>query len=240
MDCKDLESAKRRVQELRTVIEKHNHSYYVLDRPTVSDYEYDRLLHELIDLEEAFPELASDHSPTRRVGGAALNTFAPVRHEVQMGSLQDVFDTAELEAFDARVREQIERPVYIVEPKIDGLSVALEYQDGVFFRGSTRGDGVTGEDVSENLKTVRSIPMTLPEALPLIEVRGEVYMPRSSFERVVARQLENEEEPFKNPRNAAAGSLRQKDSRVTAQRGLDIFVFNIQRIEGKTLSGHKE
>lgn len=240
MGCKDLESAKRRVQELRTVIEKHNHSYYVLDRPTVSDYEYDRLLHELIDLEEAFPELASDHSPTRRVGGAALNTFAPVRHEVQMGSLQDVFDTAELEAFDARVREQIERPVYIVEPKIDGLSVALEYQDGVFFRGSTRGDGVTGEDVSENLKTVRSIPMTLPEALPLIEVRGEVYMPRSSFERVVARQLENEEEPFKNPRNAAAGSLRQKDSRVTAQRGLDIFVFNIQRIEGKTLSGHKE
>ena len=214
MGCKDLESAKRRVQELRTVIEKHNHSYYVLDRPTVSDYEYDRLLHELIDLEEAFPELASDHSPTRRVGGAALNTFAPVRHEVQMGSLQNVFVTAELEAFDARVREQIERPVYFVEPKIDGLSVALEYQDGVFFRGSTRGDGVTGEDVSENLKTVRSIPMTLPEALPLIEVRGEVYMPRSSFERVVARQLENEEEPFKNPRNAAAGSLRQKDAHI--------------------------
>ena len=240
MDCKDLESAKRRVQELRTVIEKHNHSYYVLDRPTVSDYEYDQLLHELIDLEEAYPELASDHSPTRRVGGAALNTFAPVRHEVQMGSLQDVFDIAELEAFNARVREQIERPVYIVEPKIDGLSVALEYQNGVFFRGSTRGDGITGEDVSENLKTVRSIPMTLPEALPLIEVRGEVYMPRSSFDHVVARQLENEEEPFKNPRNAAAGSLRQKDSRVTAQRGLDIFVFNIQRIEGKTLSGHKE
>lgn len=170
----------------------------------------------------------------------ALNTFAPVRHEVQMGSLQDVFDTADIAAFDARVRETVADPSTSSSPKIDGLSVSLEYRDGAFWRGSTRGDGVTGEDVSENLKTVGSIPMTLTEKLPFLEVRGEVYMPRASFDRVVARQLENEEEPFKNPRNAAAGSLRQKDSRVTAQRGLDIFVFNIQRIEGKTLTGHKQ
>lgn len=235
-----LEDAAERVKELRETIERHNHSYYVLDNPTISDYDYDRLLHELIDLEAEFPALAAENSPTRRVGGAALNTFAPVRHEVQMGSLQDVFDVEELRAFDTRVRETVACPVYTVEPKIDGLSVSLEYRNGQFVRGSTRGDGITGEDVSENLKTVRSIPMSLREPLPFLEVRGEVYMPRASFDRVVARQLENEEEPFKNPRNAAAGSLRQKDSRVTAQRGLDIFVFNIQQTEGKTLSAHRE
>lgn len=235
-----LEDAAERVKELRETIERHNHSYYVLDNPTISDYDYDRLLHELIDLETEFPALAAENSPTRRVGGAALNTFAPVRHEVQMGSLQDVFDVEELRAFDTRVRETVACPVYTVEPKIDGLSVSLEYRNGQFVRGSTRGDGITGEDVSENLKTVRSIPMSLREPLPFLEVRGEVYMPRASFDRVVARQLENEEEPFKNPRNAAAGSLRQKDSRVTAQRGLDIFVFNIQQTEGKNLSAHRE
>lgn len=235
-----LEDAAERVKELRETIERHNHSYYVLDNPTISDYDYDRLLHELIDLEAEFPALAAENSPTRRVGGAALNTFAPVRHEVQMGSLQDVFDVEELRAFDTLVRETVACPVYTVEPKIDGLSVSLEYRNGQFVRGSTRGDGITGEDVSENLKTVRSIPMSLREPLPFLEVRGEVYMPRASFDRVVARQLENEEEPFKNPRNAAAGSLRQKDSRVTAQRGLDIFVFNIQQVEGKNLSAHRE
>lgn len=235
-----LEDAAERVKELRETIERHNHSYYVLDNPTISDYDYDRLLHELIDLETEFPALAAENSPTRRVGGAALNTFAPVRHEVQMGSLQDVFDVEELRAFDTRVRETVACPVYTVEPKIDGLSVSLEYRNGQFVRGSTRGDGITGEDVSENLKTVRSIPMSLREPLPFLEVRGEVYMPRASFDRVVARQLEHEEEPFKNPRNAAAGSLRQKDSRVTAQRGLDIFVFNIQQVEGKNLSAHRE
>lgn len=235
-----LEDAAERVKELRETIERHNHSYYVLDNPTISDYDYDRLLHELIDLEAEFPALAAENSPTRRVGGAALNTFAPVRHGVQMGSLQDVFDVEELRAFDTRVRETVACPVYTVEPKIDGLSVSLEYRNGQFVRGSTRGDGITGEDVSENLKTVRSIPMSLREPLPFLEVRGEVYMPRASFDRVVARQLENEEEPFKNPRNAAAGSLRQKDSRVTAQRGLDIFVFNIQQVEGKNLSAHRE
>ena len=238
----EIQQAEKRAEELRRQIEKHNYSYYVLDNPSISDYEYDRLLHELIDLEVQFPQLALENSPTRRVGGAALNSFAPVRHEVQMGSLQDVFNFSELEAFDSRVRETIDKPVYIVEPKIDGLSVSLEYQNGAFVRGSTRGDGITGEDVSENLKTVRSIPMTLHGThLPaFLEVRGEVYMPRSSFEKVVARQLENEEEPFKNPRNAAAGSLRQKDSRVTASRGLDIFVFNIQQIDGEVLSGHRQ
>ncbi len=236
----DLKEAERQVKELRKVIEKHNHSYYVMDNPTIPDYEYDQLMHQLIDLEAAFPQLATENSPTRRVGGEAKNTFAPVRHEVQMGSLQDVFGFDELRAFDERVREVVSAPVYIVEPKIDGLSVSLEYENGAFVRGSTRGDGITGEDVSENLKTVRSIPMELSHNLKFLEVRGEVYMPRSSFEKVVARQLENEEEPFKNPRNAAAGSLRQKDSRVTAQRGLDIFVFNIQQIRGKELSGHQE
>ena len=238
----ELKQAEKRAEELRGIIEKHNYHYYVLDNPLVSDYDYDKLLHELIDIEEAFPQLAFENSPTRRVGGKALNTFAPVRHEVQMGSLQDVFGYEELEAFDSRVREHISSPLYIVEPKIDGLSVSLEYRNGTFTRGSTRGDGITGEDVSENLKTVRSIPMTLQTDNPpaFLEVRGEVYMPRSSFEKVIARQIENEEEPFKNPRNAAAGSLRQKNSRVTASRGLDIFVFNIQQIDGKELSGHKQ
>lgn len=236
----DLRTAASRAEELRKEIDRHSYQYYVLDNPTISDYDFDLLLHELIDLEEAFPELQSDTSPTRRVGGAAKNTFAPVRHEVQMGSLQDVFDEADLTAFDTRVRETVEHPVYIVEPKIDGLSVSLEYRDGILVRGSTRGDGVTGEDVTENLRTVRSIPLRLSNRLPFLEVRGEVYMPRASFDKVVARQLENEEEPFKNPRNAAAGSLRQKDSRVTAQRGLDIFVFNIQQIEGWELRGHKQ
>lgn len=232
--------AQKQIQQLTNKIERYNYQYYVMDDPEISDFEYDKLLHELIALEEQFPQFASETSPTRRVGGAALNTFAPVRHEVQMGSLQDVFDPQELIAFDERVRDKIENPVYIVEPKIDGLSVSLEYRDGKFFRGSTRGDGITGEDVSENLKTVGSIPMTLTKPLPLLEVRGEVYMPRTSFEKVVARQIENEEEPFKNPRNAAAGSLRQKDSRITATRGLDIFVFNIQRIEGTEIFSHKQ
>lgn len=236
----DLQTARTRVDELRKEIERHNYNYYVMDNPTISDYDFDKLLHELCDLEEAFPGLQSDTSPTKRVGGAAKNTFAPVRHQVQMGSLQDVFDVAELAAFDARVRETVEKPVYIVEPKIDGLSVSLEYRDGALVRGSTRGDGITGEDVTENLRTVRAIPLRLTRPLPFLEVRGEVYMPRASFDRVVARQIENEEEPFKNPRNAAAGSLRQKDSRVTAQRGLDIFVFNIQQLQGEELRGHKQ
>lgn len=230
--------AKQKIEELRTVLEELNYQYYVLDSPTVEDFEYDRMLHELMDLEEQFPEFKSDDSPTVRVGGMALNTFESVPHTVPMGSLRDVFDTAELYAFDEKVRETIANPVYVVEPKIDGLSVSLEYADSKFVRGSTRGDGMVGEDVTQNLKTVPSIPMRLRRPLPFLEVRGEVYMPRHNFERLVALQELNEEQPFKNPRNAAAGSLRQKDPKITAKRRLDIFVFNVQQIEGIEITNH--
>lgn len=230
--------AKQKIEELRTVLEELNYQYYVLDRPTVEDFEYDRMLHELMDLEEQFPEFKSDDSPTVRVGGMALNTFESVPHTVPMGSLRDMFDTAELYAFDEKVRETIANPVYVVEPKIDGLSVSLEYADSKFVRGSTRGDGMVGEDVTQNLKTVPSIPMRLRRSLPFLEVRGEVYMPRHNFEKLVALQELNEEQPFKNPRNAAAGSLRQKDPKITAKRRLDIFVFNVQQIEGIEITNH--
>jgi len=231
---------EQKIKELREALEYHSNRYYVLDSPEIEDYEYDKLLHELIDLEERHPEYMDENSPTARVGGKALNTFAPVRHPVQMGSLQDVFTLEDLEAFDVKVRETVECPLYVVEPKIDGLSVSLEYENGRLIRGSTRGDGFVGEDVTANLKTVRAIPLKLPKPLPLLEVRGEVYMPRGSFERLVETQELAGEAPFKNPRNAAAGSLRQKNARVTAGRGLDIFVFNIQRIEGAEITSHKQ
>ncbi len=236
----DREQVKKKIQELRELVEYHGHRYYVLDDPQLEDYEYDQLYHQLLELEEAFPEFEDPNSPTQRVGGKGYTTFEPVIHTIQMGSLQDVFDLDELDAFDRRVRDRVENPRYVVESKIDGLSVSLEYRDGVFFRGSTRGDGYTGEDVTANLRTIRSIPLKLPQPLPYLEVRGEVYMPRQSFERVVAAQENAGEQPFKNPRNAAAGSLRQKDSKITATRGLDVFVFNIQQIQGVELSGHKE
>lgn len=231
--------AAARLNELYTVIEKHNYNYYVLDAPTVEDDEYDALMREVKALEAQYPELVTEYSPTRRVGGFALSSFEKVTHTVQMGSLQDVFSEEELYSFDTRVRAEVE-PVYSVEPKIDGLSVSLEYRDGLFVRGSTRGDGFVGEDITENLRTIKSIPMRLPDKLPFIEVRGEVYMPRSSFAALVASQEENGEVPAKNPRNAAAGSLRQKDSSVTAKRSLDIFIFNIQQVEGKVFSSHGE
>ena len=236
----ELEAASQRTEELRRLLEYHSHRYYVLDDPEIGDYEYDRMYEELYKLEEEFPQLASENSPTARVGGAAVNTFAPVEHVVRMGSLQDVFDLDGLRAFDKRVREVIENPCYVVEPKIDGLSVSLEYRDGSFFCGSTRGDGDIGEDVSANLRTIRSIPLNLKTNLPLLEVRGEVYMPRRSFERVVELQENRGEQPFKNPRNAAAGSLRQKNAKITAERGLDIFVFNVQQLQGTEQSGHIE
>ncbi|MCI8496865.1 MAG: NAD-dependent DNA ligase LigA [Clostridiales bacterium] len=235
-----MEEIISQIESLREVLREHNRRYYVEDSPSVSDYEYDQLMRQLKALEQAHPELITPDSPTQRVGGEASNLFEPVRHTVPMESLQDVFSEEELLDFDRRVREAVEHPVYTVEPKIDGLSVSLEYRDGVFVRGSTRGDGVTGEDVTANLKTVRSIPLRLSQPLPFLEVRGEVYMPRSSFDALLMRQEEAGEKPFKNPRNAAAGSLRQKDSTVTASRQLDIFVFNIQQIEGKTLSAHAE
>ena len=234
------EDIRRKMRELEKQVEHHMHLYYALDAPELEDYEYDRLIHSLMDLEEQYPQYASPNSPTKRVGGKAQNTFREVTHKVQMGSLQDVFSTDELRAFDARVREEVPNPTYVVEQKIDGLSVSLEYHDGELAVGSTRGDGFTGEDVTENLRTIRSIPLQLPEALPLLEVRGEVYMPVTSFNRLVREQELREEIPAKNPRNAAAGSLRQKDAKITAARGLSIFVFNLQQVEGKTFTTHSE
>lgn len=236
----DKEQIKSEYEQLCKQAEQHNFNYYVLDNPTVEDDEYDRLMRRIKEIEAENPEIVSESSPTQHVGGYAINTFEKVTHEVQMGSLQDVFSKGELYEFDERVKKAVGKAVYCVEPKIDGLSVSLEYTDGVFTRGSTRGDGFVGEDITKNLKTIKSIPLELNEKLPFIEVRGEVYMPKADFERLVKTQLENDEQPAKNPRNAAAGSLRQKDSRITASRGLDIFVFNLQRIEGKELTSHSE
>jgi len=237
----DGQSAAARAKELRREIEHHNYRYHVLDDPEIDDFAYDRLTRELKAIESEHPELITPDSPTQQVGARVYqNSFAEVRHEVQMASLQDVFSTDEVREFDRRVRESIDKPEYVVEPKIDGLSVSLEYTDGYFTRGSTRGDGFVGEDVTENLRTIRSLPQKLREALPFLEVRGEVYMSREAFFKVVERQELNSEKPFKNPRNAAAGSLRQKDPRVTAKRMLDLLVFNIQRIEGKSIGTHVE
>lgn len=236
----DKEQIKSEYEQLCREVEQHNFNYYVLDDPTIEDDEYDRLMRRIKEIEAENPEIVSESSPTQHVGGYAINTFEKVTHEVQMGSLQDVFSEGELYEFDERVKKAVGKAVYCVEPKIDGLSVSLEYKDGVFVRGSTRGDGFVGEDITKNLKTIKSIPMVLFEKIPFIEVRGEVYMPKADFEKLVRKQLENDEQPAKNPRNAAAGSLRQKDSRVTASRGLDIFVFNLQRIEGRELTCHSE
>lgn len=236
----DKEQIKSEYEQLCREVEQHNFNYYVLDDPTIEDDEYDRLMRRIKEIEAENPEIVSESSPTQHVGGYAINTFEKVTHEVQMGSLQDVFSKGELYEFDERVKKAVGKAVYCVEPKIDGLSVSLEYKDGIFTRGSTRGDGFVGEDITKNLKTIKSIPMELNEKIPFIEVRGEVYMPKADFEKLVRKQLENDEQPAKNPRNAAAGSLRQKDSRVTASRGLDIFVFNLQRIEGRELTCHSE
>lgn len=234
------DEAMQRIEELTEIIEKHNHSYYVMDNPTVSDYEYDMLMQELKGLEAEYPEFVLPSSPTQRVGGEALSKFEKVTHKVQMGSLQDVFSFEQLEEFVTRCRNTVENPLFIVEPKIDGLSVSLEYENGILRRGSTRGDGFIGEDVTANLKTVGSIPLKIKNAPEFLEVRGEVYMPKEKFLKLVEQQELNDEQPFKNPRNAAAGSLRQKNSKITAKRGLDIFVFNIQQIEGREITSHKQ
>ena len=237
----DFEQAAKRAEELRAQLNHHIYLYYVLNENEIEDYEYDQLMRELQGIEEKYPSLLTPDSPTHRVGGQAdSNMFASVEHRVKMESLQDAFSESEIRDFDTRVHSVVDDVLYVAEPKIDGLSVSLEYVDGVFTRGSTRGDGVTGEDITANLRTVRSIPLRLKEALPFIEVRGEVYMPRKTFLEIVREQELNDEKPFKNPRNAAAGSLRQKDPKITASRKLDIFVFNVQQIEGKTLTGHKE
>lgn len=232
------EEAKRQIEDLRRQIEYHNQKYYTEDAPEISDYAYDMLYRRLENLEMEFPALKTADSPTNRVGASGYNTFAEVVHTVPMESLHDSFSEEELRDFDRRVRAVVDDPVYVVEPKFDGLSVALEYVNGVYTRGSTRGDGVTGEDVTQNIGTIRSVPKTLSEALPFLEVRGEVYMSDESFQALCERQELLEEKPFKNPRNAAAGSLRQKDPKITAQRTLDIFVFNIQAIEGETVHTH--
>ena len=235
--------AEKRLAELRGQIEYHNMRYHLFDEPEIEDHEYDALNRELKALEAKFPELVTADSPTQKVGAktaGVLNTFEQVEHKVQMASLQDVFSTDEVRDFDIKVRDTIASPLYIVEPKIDGLSVSLEYKDGVFFRGSTRGDGFVGEDVTENLRTIRTVPQKLNIAVPYIEVRGEVYMSRESFDIVVAQQELNGEKPFKNPRNAAAGSLRQKDPSITAKRLLDILIFNIQQVEGKEITNHEQ
>ncbi len=216
------------IDELRRTLNEHNYNYYVLDDPKISDYEYDHLLRELENLEAAHPELITPDSPTQRVGGQALTSFQQVVHRVPLQSLQDVFSPEELADFGCRVEESADKVEYLLEPKVDGLSVALEYQDGVFVRGATRGDGQVGEDVTENIRTIRSIPMKLEGVTGTLIVRGEVYMPRKTFERLNEERELNGENLFANPRNAAAGSLRQLDPRIAAARGLDMVIFNIQ------------
>ncbi|CCX37426.1 dNA ligase (NAD+) [Clostridium sp. CAG:1013] len=236
----EKQEVQRRLEELREQIRYHSRKYYTEDDPEISDYEYDQLYRQLETLEGEYPDLVTEDSPTRKIGGAVYNTFAPVVHQVPLESLHDSFSPEELLDFDRRVRETVGETEYVVEPKFDGLSVALEYRNGVFVRGSTRGDGVTGEDVTENIRTIRSVPKVLGEPVPFLEVRGEVYMSDGSFERLCERQELMEEKTFKNPRNAAAGSLRQKDPKITAQRELSIFVFNVQQVEGKTLTCHDQ
>lgn len=228
------------IKELREKLNENARLYYTLDASTMSDYEYDRLYRRLQELEAAHPEEITPDSPTQRVGDAVLNDFAEVRHPVPLESLEDVFDGDEVKGFLSKVLETLPRAEYSVEPKVDGLSVALEYRNGRFYQGATRGDGRVGEDVTGNLRTVRSIPKNLPEKLPRLIVRGEVYMARSVFERI-NEELELEGKPLlANPRNAAAGSLRQKDPKVCAKRQLDIAVFNLQLVEGRSFATHSE
>ena len=231
----EIFEAEKRIKELSDTLKYHNKKYYIEDSPEIEDFEYDAMLRELENLENEFPQFKKEDSPTVTVGGAALRLFEPVTHTVKMESLQDVFSFDELRAFAEKI--DLSKTAFSVEPKIDGLSVSLEYKDGLFFRGSTRGDGLVGEDVTANLLQIKSIPKAIPFD-GLLEVRGEVFMPKESFLKLVKRQELMGEAIAKNPRNAAAGSLRQKNSQITAERELDIFVFNIQHIEGKELNSH--
>ena len=231
---------KKRMDELVALLQEANYRYYVLDDPKMPDFEYDHLLRELEILEKEHPELLREDSPTQRVGGEAISAFQKVAHPVPLQSLQDVFSTEELKEFLEKTLDFDGNSAFSVEPKIDGLSVALEYVDGKFLRGATRGDGSVGEDVTENLKTIRSIPMTIENAPPRLIVRGEVFMPKKSFHKLNERQEEEGKPLFANPRNAAAGSLRQLDPKIAASRGLDIYIFNIQLIEGVEFSSHEE
>lgn len=231
---------KDRIQELTEQLNAANYKYYVLDDPEMPDFEYDRLLRELEELEAKYPELKLADSPTTRVGGQALSQFEKVTHPVPLMSLQDVFSTEELTEFLDRMKEAYPNAAFSVEPKIDGLSVALEYVDGQFVRGATRGDGSVGEDVTENLKTIRSIPMTIPDAPPRLIVRGEVFMPKKVFEKLNEERERDGQALFANPRNAAAGSLRQLDPKIAAKRKLDILIFNVQLAEGVEFATHAE
>ena len=231
---------KDRIIELTRLLNQANYKYYVLDNPDMPDFEYDRLLRELENLEAANPQYIQPDSPTLRVGGQALSKFEKVNHPVPLMSLQDVFSVEELNEFLDKIHAAYPDASFTVEPKIDGLSVALEYENGVFVRGATRGDGVVGEDVTENLKTIRSIPMVLNDAPPRLIVRGEVYMPKKSFEKLNEKQEQEGKPLFANPRNAAAGSLRQLNPQIVAQRGLDILIFNVQLAEGVTFTHHSQ
>ena len=236
----ELEQARKRAEELRAVIEKNNRLYYDQDAPELEDFEYDALTRELKALEAQFPELVTPNSPTQKVGGTPSGRFAKVTHAVKRESLLDAFSYEELRDFDRRVREAGIEPEYVVEIKIDGLSCSLEYENGELVRASTRGDGVVGEDVTRNVRAIRRIPKTLKDAPEFLEVRGEVYMPHEAFQHLCAEQELQGAAPFKNPRNAAAGSLRQKDAKITGSRGLSIFIFNVQQIRGKELTTHSE
>ena len=240
----DKKQAEKRIKELRKQVEYHAKRYYDDDNPEITDFEYDMMMLELRTLESQFPELITKDSLTQKVGGTVKEGFQKVEHEVPLQSLQDVFDFDEIEAFDERVKKQaeengIENPQYVVETKIDGLSAALEYVDGKFVRGATRGNGLVGEDVTENLKTIKTIPQELSEKIN-ITVRGEVFISKKDFEKMNQEREENEEETFANARNAAAGSLRQLDSNITKNRPLDIYIFNVQKIEGKEFNSHYE
>lgn len=240
----DLENIKKQIEKLREEIRHHDYQYYVLDQPVITDAEYDDLMKQLVELEEKYPEFKSPDSPTQRVGGQPLKEFEPVEHTVPMLSLSNAFSEGELMDFDRRVKNALagrtEEPIeYIVEFKIDGLSVALDYQEGRLVRGATRGDGHVGEDVTENLKTIRSIPLVLNKPYTM-QVRGEVFIPKEAFKKLNEKRELEGEPSFANPRNAAAGSLRQLDPRITASRPLDIFIFNLQYIDGVELASHLE
>ena len=231
---------KERIIQLTKLLNEANYRYYVLDDPQMLDFEYDHLLRELETLEEQYPELVQPDSPTKRVGGEALSKFEKVTHPIPLMSLQDVFSTEELDDFLDKILELYPNADFTVEPKIDGLSVALEYINGIFVRGATRGDGNVGEDVTENLKTIKSVPMVIPNAPPRLIVRGEVFMPKNSFEKLNQAQELDGKPLFANPRNAAAGSLRQLDPKIAAKRGLDILAFNVQLADGVTFNTHAE
>lgn len=235
-----VEEAKKLAEKYRQDIEYHNKKYYEDDSPEIDDYEYDSMVRALEELESEFPELKISASPTQRIGGKASAKFSPVEHKIKMESLHDSFSIEEIRDFDRKIKGAVNNPVYVVEPKIDGLSVSVEYRHGVLVRASTRGDGVVGEDITENILTISELPKNIDPSVTFLEVRGEVYMSKENFLNLTQKQEQEGQKTFKNPRNAAAGSLRQKDAKVTASRNLQIFIFNIQSIEGRSINSHKE